>query len=51
MIIVTGYMSLEEILSHSMAKVEYYKVLDAHCDDVLKSVASVRVVRLAKEGE
>ena len=48
--IITGYMYLEEILSHCMAKVESHKVIDGHYSGVLKSVVAVRVEHLSKEG-
>ena len=48
--IITGYMYLEEILSHCMAKVESHKVIDGHYSGVLKSVVVVRVEHLLKEG-
>ena len=46
---ISGYMSLEEILFHTMALVECHNVLEGHCSDVMKGVATTRVVRLSIE--
>ena len=44
-------MILDEIVCHAMATVECHNILDGHCSDVLKSLPSVQVVCLSREGE
>ena len=43
-------MSLEEILTHTMAKVELCGTLENICNDVMKGKSTTKTVKLTREG-